>query len=71
VSLIHFALKTALWAADMVGSVGVTTHPLDDDVRWFYAKCGFQDLPFDPCRATMVRMLDLKKAFAGAATHER
>jgi hypothetical protein len=28
VSLLVFALKTALRAADMVGSVGVITHPL-------------------------------------------
>ncbi len=71
VSLIHFALKTALRAADMVSSRGVITHHLDDDVRRFYAKWGFQDLPFDPRRAMMVRMLDLKKAFAGPTTHER
>ena len=39
-SLLVFALKTALHAADMVGSVGVITHPLDDSVRGFYAKWG-------------------------------
>jgi predicted N-acetyltransferase YhbS len=64
VSLIQFALKTALRAADMVGSIGVITHPLDDDVRRFYSKWGFQDLPFDPRRAMMVRMVDLREAFA-------
>jgi GNAT superfamily N-acetyltransferase len=63
VSLIGFALRTALRAADMVGSVGVITHPLDDEVRRFYAKWGFQDLPFDPRRAMMVRMVDLRQAF--------
>ena len=47
----------------MVGSVGVITHPLDDDVRSFYAKWGFQDLPFDPRRSMMVRMVDLQRAF--------
>jgi GNAT superfamily N-acetyltransferase len=65
VSLILFALKTALRAADFVGSVGVITHPLDEGVRQFYAKWGFQDLPFDPRRAMMVRMVDLRKTFAG------
>jgi GNAT superfamily N-acetyltransferase len=64
VPLIQFALRTALRAAEMVGSVGVITHPLDDDVRSFYAKWGFQDLPFDPRRSMMVRMMDLQRAFA-------
>lgn len=63
VSLLVFALKTALRAADMVGSVGVITHPLDDGVRSFYAKWGFSDLPFDPRRAMMVRMADLERSF--------
>jgi predicted N-acetyltransferase YhbS len=62
-SLLVFALKTALRAADMVGSVGVITHPLDDGVRSFYAKWGFEDLPFDPRRAMMVRMVDLQRSF--------
>jgi hypothetical protein len=60
----QFALKTALRAADFVGSTGVITHPLDDDVRSFYAKWGFQDLPFDPRRAMIVRIVDLRQAFA-------
>jgi GNAT superfamily N-acetyltransferase len=63
VSLIQFALRTSLRAAEMGGSVGVITHPLDDDVRTFYAKWGFQDLPFDPRRSMMVRMVDLQRAF--------
>ncbi|HWE16876.1 MAG TPA: hypothetical protein VG758_06785 [Hyphomicrobiaceae bacterium] len=37
------------------------THPLDDGVRAFYAKWGFQDLPFNPRRTMMVRMVDLRK----------
>jgi GNAT superfamily N-acetyltransferase len=63
-SLMQFALYAALRAADFVASIGVITHPLDDDVRRFYAKWGFQDLPFDPRRALMVRMVDLRKTFA-------
>ena len=63
VSLLVFALRTALRAADMVGSVGIITHPLDDSVRSFYAKWGFADLPFDPRRAMMVRMIDLQRSF--------
>jgi hypothetical protein len=41
------------------------THPLDHNVRGFYARFGFQDLPFDPRRAMFVRMVDLRKSFAG------
>ena len=61
-SLLLFALKTSLRAAEIVGSVGVITHPLNDTVRTLYAKWGFQDLPFDPGRAMIVRMVDLKKS---------
>jgi GNAT superfamily N-acetyltransferase len=62
-SLLLFALKTALTAAESIGSVGVVTHPLDDNVRRFYARWGFEDLPFDPRRAMVVRMLDLQRVF--------
>jgi GNAT superfamily N-acetyltransferase len=62
-SLLLFALKTALRAADLVASTGVITHPLEDNVRSFYARWGFRDLPFDPRRAMMVRMDDLQKSF--------
>ena len=58
-SLLLFALRTALKASRDVGSFGVITHPIDDDVRAFYGKWGFQDLPFDPRRAMIVRMVDL------------
>ena len=61
-SLLLFALRTSLHAAAIVGSVGVITHPLDDGVRAFYAKWGFQDLQFDPLRTMFVRMIDLKKS---------
>jgi GNAT superfamily N-acetyltransferase len=63
-SLLQFALRTALRAAESIGSAGVITHPLDDTVRQFYARWGFQDLPFDPRRAMIVRMVDLRKSFA-------
>ncbi len=65
-SLLLFALKTALNAAAMIGSVGVITHPLDDHVRGFYSRWGFQELPFDPRRAMIVRMVDLRESFASA-----
>ena len=62
-SLLLFALKSALRASEVVGSMGVITHPLDDGVRRFYARWGFQDLPFDPRRAMLVRMVDLQRSF--------
>lgn len=65
-SLLLFALKTALRASQQVGSLGVITHPLDDDVRRFYARWGFQDIPFDPRRAMLARMVDLERSFADA-----
>lgn len=64
-SLLLFALRTSLAAADMIGSIGVITHPLDDGVRGFYARHGFADLPYDPRRAMMVRMADLRKSGLG------
>ena len=64
-SLLLFALRTALVASETIGSMGVITHPLDDGLRGFYAKWGFQDLPFDPRRAMFVRIIDLRKSFGG------
>ena len=60
-SLLLFALRAALRASHTVGSFGVFTHPLDDSARGFYARWGFQDLPFDPRRAMIVRMADLER----------
>lgn len=59
-SLLLFALRAALRASRDVGSFGVITHPLDDLARGFYARWGFQDLPFDPRGAMIVRMVDLE-----------
>ncbi len=61
--LLLFAFETALRASDVIGGMGVVTHPLDDTARRFYARWGFQDLPFDPRRAMMVRMTDLRPYF--------
>ena len=61
-SLLSFALTTAQRAAVAVGSIGVITHPIDDAVRGFYADWGFEDLPFDPRRAMLVRMKDIRQA---------
>ncbi|HHJ18604.1 MAG TPA: GNAT family N-acetyltransferase [Gammaproteobacteria bacterium] len=61
-SLLLFALKTALLSSKSIGSFGVLTHPLDDNVRNFYQRWGFQDLPFDPQQAMIVRMKDLEQS---------
>lgn len=61
-SMLLFALRTALRASHDIGSFGVITHPIDDSVRAFYAKWGFQPLPFDPHRAMIIRMVDLEKS---------
>jgi GNAT superfamily N-acetyltransferase len=61
-SLLLFALRAALRVSRDVGSFGVITHPLDDRARGFYARWGFQDLPFDPDRAMIVRMVDLERS---------
>jgi GNAT superfamily N-acetyltransferase len=61
-SLLLFALSTAVSAARQIGSFAVITHPIDDAVRAFYRRWGFEDLPFDPRRAMIVRIVDLENA---------
>jgi GNAT superfamily N-acetyltransferase len=65
-SLLLFALTTALNASSVIGSFGVITHPIDDEVRKFYRQFGFEDLPFDPRRSMIVRMNDLVKSGFGS-----
>jgi GNAT superfamily N-acetyltransferase len=60
-ALLFYALTTALRASHDIGSYGVLTHPIDEEVRDFYRRHGFEDVPFDPKRAMMVRMIDLEK----------
>lgn len=64
-SLLLFALHTALRASREIGSFGVITHPIDEGARAFYRRWGFQDLPFDPRRAMIVRMVDLEQSGIG------
>jgi GNAT superfamily N-acetyltransferase len=61
-SLLLFGMTAALRASREVGSFGVLTHPIDERVRQFYRRWGFEDLPFDPKRSMIVRMVDLEKA---------
>jgi GNAT superfamily N-acetyltransferase len=61
-SLLRFALTVALRASREVGSFGVLTHPIDEEVRRFYRRWGFEDVPFDRGRSMIVRMVDLEKS---------
>jgi GNAT superfamily N-acetyltransferase len=61
-SLLLFALTAALRASREVGSFGVLTHPIDEQVRQFYRRWGFEDVPFDPEQAMIVRMVDLESS---------
>ena len=61
-SLLWFALTTALRASREIGSFGVLTHPIDEQIRGFYQRWGFEDLRFDPKRSMIVRMIDLEKS---------
>jgi GNAT superfamily N-acetyltransferase len=60
-SLVRFALRTAVRFSTEIGCFGVMTHPLDEEVRAFYRSFDFQDLPFDPRRAMIVRIADLRQ----------
>lgn len=61
-SLLLFALTAALRASREVGSFGVLTHQIDEQVRQFYRRWGFEDVPFDPKRSMIERMVDLEKS---------
>ena len=59
-SLIYFALTTAVRVAREIGCMGLLTHPLDDGLRGFYRRFGFEELPFDPGGGMAVRIADLQ-----------
>jgi hypothetical protein len=69
-ALLLYALEAAARAADIIAGTGVITHPPGAGVRSFYARCGFQTLPFDPRRAMMARIEDLRRSFGSATTQE-
>jgi predicted N-acetyltransferase YhbS len=64
-TLLFHALRTAVSVSREIGCFGVVTQPLDESVRAFYAQFGFVDLPFDPRRSMIVRMIDLKASGFG------
>ncbi|MDN5872246.1 MAG: GNAT family N-acetyltransferase [Nitrococcus sp.] len=57
--LLLYALKTCLALSREIGCFAVLMHPLDDDVRAFYCRFGFEALPGDPRRSMAVRITDL------------
>jgi predicted N-acetyltransferase YhbS len=59
-SLMLYALTTSVRLSKEMGCFGVLTHPIDDGVRDFYRRFGFEDLPFDPERSMIVRIVDLE-----------
>lgn len=59
-SLLFYALTTSVLMARQIGCFGVLTHPPDEDVRRFYTRFGFDDLPFDPRHSMIVRIKDLE-----------
>ena len=61
--LLQVMLKTALAGSEFIASAGVVTHPLEDNLRGFYQKYGFSDLPNDPRKSMMVKMTDIAHAF--------
>jgi GNAT superfamily N-acetyltransferase len=61
-ALLLHALTTTARLSREIGIFGVITHPIDDGVRRFYARWGFEDLHFDPKRAMIVRIKDLAKS---------
>lgn len=63
VSLLQYALRLAVSASKEIGCAAVITHPLDDRLRAFYARWGFQELPFDPRRAMIIRIVDMPDRF--------
>jgi GNAT superfamily N-acetyltransferase len=59
-SLLYFALRTSVSVSKEIGCFGVLTHPLDDEVRGFYKRWGFESLPYDPRQSMIVRIKDLE-----------
>lgn len=64
-SLLRYAMLTALAASRQVGGLGIILHPLDDALRAYYAKFGFEALPGDPRGAMIVRFRDLEASGFG------
>jgi predicted N-acetyltransferase YhbS len=68
-ALLLHTLTISVRLSKDIGCFGILTHPLDDGVRDFYRRFGFEDLPFDHKRSMIVRIADLElSGFGDAAT---
>jgi GNAT superfamily N-acetyltransferase len=61
-SLLAFAFRSAVAAAEHVAATPSSPTPWDDEVRAFYARFHFEELPGDPKRAMFVRIAELSAA---------
>lgn len=59
-NLLAAAFSYAVKASNIIGGFTLLTHPLDDDVRAFYTRWGFQNLEADPKGSMYIRMCDLE-----------
>ena len=59
-SLLYFALKTAFNMSKHVGTLGVMTHPLNENARQFYLRYGFEEIPGDQRGALLLRIKDIE-----------
>ena len=59
-SLLYFALKTAFNMSKRVGTLGVMTHPLNENARQFYLRYGFEEIPGDQRDALLLRIKDIE-----------
>lgn len=57
--MIH-ALRTMLAVSEQIGFIGILTQPVDEDVRSFYRRLDFEDLPFDPMGRMVLRLSDMR-----------
>jgi GNAT superfamily N-acetyltransferase len=62
--LLLFALRAALRVSHDIGSFAIIVQPFDGRMRAFYRKWGFQDAPFAPERAMILRMADLEQSWS-------
>jgi predicted GNAT family N-acyltransferase len=66
-ALLLHVFETSIRFSRDIGCFGILTHPLDEDVRAFYARFGFEDAPFDPDRSMIMRIVDLIHSGIGDA----
>lgn len=60
--LLQYAFRTALAVSEKVGITGIVTHPINDNARQFYQRCGFFRRLNTANGALFVRIKDLQCA---------